>query len=741
MIAGSATIGRLRLDVRGVVQGVGFRPFVYRLASELQLGGWVRNSPAGVVIEVEGPAAALEHFRRRLAAERPPLAALHGVDCARRAPAGERAFSIRASRRDGRPRALVLPDLAPCADCLRDLRDPHDRHFRYPFTNCTNCGPRFSIVTGLPYDRARTTMRNFPMCPACRAEYENPLDRRFHAQPTACPVCGPRLQLTTTTGRTLRTGDPALLDAAEALRRGRIVAIKGLGGFHLAVDARNQQAVRELRARKRRPAKPLAVMTASLAGARILCQLSPLEEQLLASPAAPIVLAGRRPGDLAAGVAPRNACLGVMLPSTPLHHLLLAELGFPIVATSGNLSDEPICTDNAEALARLGTIADLLLIHDRPIARRIDDSVVRVIAGQPMMIRRARGYAPLPIDAADDGGDTLAVGGQFKNTTAVARGGRVFFSQHLGDLDAPRAFDAFEDSIATHRDLFDARVAKIACDLHPDYRSTRYAESHGAALVRVQHHYAHVLSCMSENALRGPALGVAWDGTGYGLDGTIWGGEFLRIRPDGFSRIAHLRTFRLPGGERAVREPRRSALGVLFELFGRDLPVDPGFAPPERDLLLAMLARGVQAPVTSSAGRLFDAVAALLGLCRVARFEGQAAIELESVVEPCEEAYAGAACDWEALVRAILDDIRHGVDVGRISARFHNSLAEVIVHAARAAGEERVVLTGGCFQNRYLSERAIRRLRESGFRPYWHRQVPPNDGGLALGQLVAAARE
>jgi hydrogenase maturation protein HypF len=742
---------RLRLRVSGAVQGVGFRPFVYRIARRAGLDGWVENSTAGVTIEVEGRPARLDEFRRSLETDKPPFASVLGVELAELEPLGVAGFAIRESPAAGERSALVLPDHATCADCRREIFEPGNRRHRYPFTNCTACGPRYSIILDLPYDRARTTMGRFEMCPRCRAEYADPEDRRFHAEPNACPDCGPRLALWDERGDVLAERDAALTAAAVALRLGRIVALQGLGGFHLLVDARRDDAVRELRRRKRREAKPLAVMVGSLAQAHRHAQLSPAEAALVSSPEAPIVLLRRRSALIAPTVAPGNPYLGLLLPYTPLHHLLMAELGFPVVATSGNLSDEPICTDPAEALRRLHGIADLFLVHDRPIARPVDDSVARVVAGRPMLLRWARGYAPLPV-ATVPPGDVLAAGGHLKNTIALAKAGRAFLGPHVGDLDNASARAAFTHTIDTLGRLYELRPARIACDLHPDYGSTRWARSSGIPLVRVQHHYAHALACLADNALAPPALAVTWDGSGYGDDSTLWGGEFLRIGREGFERVAHLRRFALPGGEQAVREPRRAALGVLHEL-ATDTPsgLDRAFSATERRVLRSMLERGINCPRTSSAGRLFDAVAALVGLLPVARFEGQAAMALEFALDGSRGddgypfAVAGARAplvlDWEPTIRGVVRDVRDGVAAGRISLRFHNTLVEMIVAVAERAGERRVLLSGGCFQNLYLVERTIARLRAAGLEPFWHQRIPPNDGGIAIGQLLAAARE
>ena len=805
-------IERLRLEIHGAVQGVGFRPFVFRLAHELQVSGWVRNDPHGVFIEVEGRREILERFLLRLPAERPPHAVLHTVEPTWLSAEGYEGFSIMESRGAAHPTAVVLPDLATCSDCLGELFDPRDRRYRYPFINCTHCGPRFTIVRRLPYDRPHTTMRAFQLCPECRNEYENPLDRRFHAQPNACPRCGPRIALWTARGETRADGDSALRAAVAALQEGRIVALKGLGGFHLLVDARDGEAVRELRRRKAREEKPFAVMVRDLAAARRHCRVPKEAEDLLASPEAPIVLLRRRspdtvPGEAVAGevapeVAPGTPYLGLMLPSTPLHHLLSADLGFPVVATSGNRSDEPIATDNLEALERLGNIADLFLVHDRPIARHLDDSVVYLAAGAPRVMRRARGHAPLPVRLARRVPAILALGGHLKSTVALAVEEKVFLSQHLGDMDTPQSLAACERVIRDFLDLYDVQPVAVAHDLHPDYASTRMADEWAVRLagdepasvrqdpwerlitgaqrnngapaagearrslprIGVQHHHAHLAACLADNDEPGPALGVIWDGTGYGLDSTVWGGEFLLGTSAGFRRVAHLAPFRLPGGEAAVVEPRRAALALLWALEGesvleRDLPTLAAFARPEKRLLTQMLARGFHAPVTTSMGRLFDGVASLLGLCQKTAFEGQAAMAVEMLADPEEtgaypmdlreageragdgDSEAPWILDWGPLIEALLEDRRRGTEPALVAARFHNALVGGAIAVARRVGEERVALSGGCFQNRRLLEHLERRLREAGFRPLLHRRVPANDGGLSLGQVaVAAAR-
>jgi len=782
-------VSRLSIALRGAVQGVGFRPFVFRLATELQLSGWVNNSPQGVFIEVEGPRPALENFQRRLESEKPPQSFIQSLEMSWLDAVGYPAFEIRASQRDGCKSALVLPDIATCPDCLREILDPANRRFRYPFTNCTNCGPRFSIIEALPYDRDHTAMKGFTMCPACQAEYDDPRDRRFHAQPNACPACGPRLEFWGLTGETSATEHAALLAAATAIRHGQIVAVKGIGGFHLLVDARNEPAIQRLRERKHREEKPFALMFPSLAGVQAVCAVSPLEERLLRSPAAPIVLLRKishQPSAIGHSVAPGNPHLGAMLPANPLHHLLLAELGFPVVATSGNLSDEPICTDEADARERLRGIADAFLVHNRPILRHEDDSIVRVMLDREMMLRRARGYAPLPISIPVAAGvrrlnlipsnqpeppdlgcsqTVLAVGAHLKNSIALAVGENVFLSQHIGDLETEEAHQAFRRVAADLPRLYEAKPQIIVADLHPDYLSTTFANELAArtgpspAPIRlgVQHHVAHVLSCIAENEVRLPALGVAWDGTGYGPDGVIWGGEFFRITAQAVERVAHLRPFRLPGGEAAVKEPRRVALGLLFAAGGPaifeqpDMPLQAAFSTAELATIQTMLQRGLNSPLTTSMGRLFDGVAALAGLRQKMRYEGQAAMELEFALDgiQTDEQYdlplvslpEGRQLDWEPLLKAVLSDVQSGVAIGIISAKFHHALAEAVVAVAKMTGETRVVLSGGCFQNRYLTERIVTRLRAAGFQPYWHQRVPPNDGGIALGQIHAARNQ
>ena len=742
---------RLKIKLTGIVQGVGFRPFVYRLAQDLQLTGWVNNSTTGVFIEVEGLKTQLEVFLQRLESEKPTPAQIHTQEINWLPPRGYTDFIIRPSV-SGEKTAITLPDLSTCSECLIEIFNLDNRRYRYPFTNCTNCGPRYSIIEGLPYDRPATTMRTFSMCPQCQQEYNNPLDRRFHAQPNACPVCGPQLELWDKQGNLLAKADEALIQAVTGIKQGLIIAIKGLGGFQLVVNACNQTAVSQLRQRKQRPTKPFGVMYPNLESVEDDCLVSELERELLRSPQAPLVLVTRHTtSSIAANVAPDNPDLGVMLPSTPLHHLLTADLGFPIIATSGNLANEPICTNEQEALQRLSGIADLFLVHNRPISRPLDDSVVRVIAQRPVLLRRARGYAPLPLKLPKTGvkPKVLALGAHLKNTIAISIEDQVFLSQHIGDLDNEPSFKAFEQVIDTLQQLYDFTPDLVACDCHPDYVSSQYALQLGKPIITVQHHQAHVLAAIADNQLWGESvLGVAWDGTGYGLDGTIWGGEFFLVKGDslGCERIASFLRFPLPGGDMAIKQPRRTLLGLLHQL-NLDYDVQQYFSPTELLTLKQMLARKLNTPLTSSVGRLFDGVGLLLGSSGVVSFEGEAAMRLEYLARKVNFAHPypftidNQLVNWQPTLMAILTDLQQGISPHQIAARFHHTLAEIIVKIAQQVGEKRVILTGGCFQNKYLSECTISKLDNAGFIPYCHSLVPPNDGSIALGQAIAALNQ
>ena len=840
----TASVSRLAITVRGVVQGVGFRPFVYNAARQRGLGGWVRNEADMVQIEAQGEPAALEAFVDAIRHSPPPQARVDAVEVEEIGIGDFSEFEIRISEGTSPPRPTIPADLATCEECLAEIRDPSQRRYNYPFTNCTRCGPRWSIIERLPYDRPRTSMAGFAMCPDCRAEYENPADRRFHAQPIACPRCGPTLQLLGTDGRETAAGQAAFDAAVQLLMAGKIVALKGLGGFQLLVDATDAAAVARLRQRKRRPDRPFALMFPTLDDVRRHCHVSPQEADELCSHQSPIVLlrriedasspgdsrrvdaAAKRCGSCEAasglrstisnqqstipsplsslpspllGVAPGNPYLGVMLSYTPLHHLLTSAVGRPLVCTSGNLSEEPMAIAIEDAVERLGPIADALLTHDRPIVRPVDDSIVRVGSDGPQMLRRARGFAPLPIDLPFDAGDApaiLAVGGHLKNTVALllgevgvavalppqrrqyncrpneydedsreltAPGRQVVMSAHIGDLDSVLSIEVFRRAIDNLLEFFQTAPGVVVCDLHPDYASTRHAEQLTARwsvpLLRVQHHHAHVAACMAEHGLQGPLLGFSWDGTGYGPDGTVWGGEALLCSGAEYRRAAHLRTFPLPGGDRAAHEPRRSALGLLFELFGekaREYAAE-WFRPEEIDTLLSMLAHGVNSPRTSSMGRLFDAVAAICGLSPVISFEGQAAMSLEFAADrqetsayplpstACEQAVAHdvsdrpLVADWGPLVRGVLADRAAGEPISRVSARFHNTLADMALKiAASAAPGLPIVLSGGCFQNVLLTERVRSGLSGACVPVYTHVRVPPGDGGIALGQVLLA---
>lgn len=737
---------RRRFVIEGAVQGVGFRPFIYRLAHEMKLAGWVNNTPQGVVIEVEGDGAEIDLFHNRIKKEKPINAVIDQVTAMPVPPEGETSFRIAPSTAQENVSASILPDLAICPECLAEMNNPSDRRFRYPFINCTHCGPRWSIIRKLPYDRPHTTMSGFDMCAACRTEYDNPMDRRFHAQPIACPDCGPQVELQDGQGNVLFKQNDAIQAAADALRAGKIIALKGLGGFHLIADARNNEAIKHLRVLKHRPAKPFAVMYPSMETLRQDCIVTEAEAALLRSPQSPIVLLQKKNSlSVTPEVAPGNPYLGVMLPYTPLHVLLLQELRFPVVATSGNRVSEPICINEQEALERLEGIADLFLMHNRPIARRADDSIVRIMAGREMALRRARGYAPLPILVKQQAKKSyLAAGGYLKNTVAIVIDNRLMISPHIGDLDTAEACAAHQQALDDLIGLYQMKPDAIACDAHPDYASTRMAHTRGGTVIPVQHHYAHALSCMADNGFDEPALAVVWDGTGYGDDGTIWGGEFLKMTKTGYQREFHFRTFPLPGGEKAIREPRRSALGILYSLERKYN--DLSFSSEERKILAEALQKGLNCPLTSSAGRLFDAVAALTGLCTISSFEGEAAMALEfaasatTPAKPYSFKISEGAVDWRPLIHDILSDMEQNISVSMIASRFHETLAEIIVAVARLAEEKNVLLTGGCFQNKLLLERAIEKLAGAGFQPFWHRQIPPNDGGIAAGQIMAAIR-
>jgi hydrogenase maturation protein HypF len=737
---------------------VGFRPFVVGIAAGHGLDGLVGNDSGGVFIEIEGDPVAMQRFVVELTAAAPPLARIDNVAVDRAAaPTGDQGFVIVASRRGVGHDALIAADAATCADCLREIGDPADRRFGYPFTNCTNCGPRYSIVRDVPYDRARTTMAGFEMCAMCQAEYDDPRDRRFHAQPVCCPACGPRLQLVGADGAA-RPGDP-VAEAAGLLGPGAVLAVKGIGGYHLAAAAANDDAVLTLRDRKHREERPFAVMVASLDAARALCEVSDDGARLLSDPAAPIVLLRRLPGaEVSAAVAPGRDELGLMLAYTPLHHLLLAAYGAPIVLTSGNVSDEPIAFDDSDARARLRGIADAFLTHDRPIQTRIDDSVVRVVADRVVPIRRSRGYAPDPLRLPWSlPRSVLGCGPELKNTFCLARGRHAFVSHHIGDLANFETLSSYLEGIEHVRRLFDIDPAVVAYDLHPEYLSTKHAmELVGVDLVGVQHHHAHIASCLVDNGFEGPVIGVAFDGLGMGTDGSLWGGEFLVADLVCFERVAHLEPVAMPGGAAAVREPWRMAAAYLDRGYAGDVPrrVDIAARHEHWDEVLAVARAGVNSPLTSSMGRLFDAVSAVLGVREQVSYEGQAAIELEQIAD-CDEAgryevgLDGAdplRINGPALLREVAADHASGTAVDVVAARFHNSVAQLVVDVCTRLRSDRglntVSLSGGVFQNVRLLGETVAGLAGAGFDVLTHRRVPTNDGGVSLGQVaVAGARD
>lgn len=750
---------RRRVTVRGIVQGVGFRPAMYRHAVACGVTGLVGNDGLGVFVEVEGAGDAVAAFVEGLCDAAPVLAVVDEVSVEVAEPRGATRFVIVESDASTPAQTLLSPDLAPCSDCLAELADPADRRHRYPFLNCTNCGPRYSIVRRLPYDRATTTMADFVMCERCAAEYEDPLDRRFHAQPTCCADCGPALSLRDGSGRSVASDAP-LSEAVDRLRRGEVVAVKGLGGYHLAVDAGDEDAVARLRARKHREDKPFALLVESVTAARRIARVDETEADLLTDPARPIVLLARADrGSIAPSVAPGSRSLGIMLPPTPLHVLLAADVARPLVLTSGNRSSEPIVTDDDEALDRLAGIADAYLVHDRPIQVRVDDSVTRVVGDRQIVMRRARGLAPRPVRVARRfRRHTLAVGAQLKSTVCLGRDDLAFVSQHLGDLENHATYESFVGSIDHLCHLFGVDPEVVAHDLHPDMTSTSHARAiDGVEHVEVQHHHAHIASCLADNEVDGPVIGVAFDGLGLGVDGSIWGGEILHADLLGFDRLGHLAAVPMPGGDAAVREPwRMAAVHVARCLDTHEIEALDVFSRHRERwaAITSMAASGLNAPLTSSAGRLFDAVASLVGLRDEVTYEGQAAIELEQAVDLDEAGRYGAALldgepfeiDTASIIRGVADDVAAGASVGTVAARFHNTVLELIADGAERArqstGTVRVALSGGVFQNALLVERVTTRLAADGFEVVTHRQFPANDGGISLGQaVVAAARD
>lgn len=743
---------KVKIVIRGVVQGVGFRPFIFRLADELGIKGWIINSSQGVFIDAESERNTLEVFIRKIETDRPKNSYIQSFEHTWLDAEGFTSFEIRESKESGSKTALVLPDISTCNDCLEEIFDPKNRRYLYPFTNCTNCGPRYSIIADLPYDRFNTTMGEFEMCPECRAEYSDPLNRRFHAEPTACPKCGPQVTLTGIDGTVLYEKNEAIRNAVNVLKNGKTLALKGIGGYQLLCDASNTEAVKTLRSRKRRSEKPFALMFPDPEMVKAECEVSESEMRLLNSVEAPIVLLKKKKnirsaisGECAAG----NPYLGIMLPYSPLHHILMKQFGSPIVATSGNISEEPICINEAEAYEKLADIADYFLIHNRKILRHVDDSIVRSAAGKEVMIRRARGYAPLPMVITMINAVTLAAGPHLKNTIALNKADNVFISQHIGDLENFESINAFKRVINDIKSFYELSPERVICDLHPDYISSKYSEALDLPLYKVQHHYAHVLSCMAENELYGDdLLGVSWDGTGYGTDGTIWGGEFIVPQGVNFKRAAYFKPFRLPGGEQAIHDVWKTGLSLLHDVFGErvfELENIEFLKNKDTRMVKKMLEKNINCHVTSSAGRLFDGVSAIIGIRNTASFEAQAAMELEFAADDFKtNEYFSFSIDgaddslifnWENIIKGIIADLNGSVPKGIIAAKFHNSLAEAIVQIAQKLKFTKVLLTGGCFLNKYLFEKSVNRLTEEGFRAYTQQRVPSGDGGISLGQM------
>jgi hydrogenase maturation protein HypF len=749
----------LRVEVKGIVQGVGFRPFVYRIANQYGIRGSVSNNPLGVEIVASGDGDQIYLFLKALRNEAPPAAVVDKVSVFTMDPFQADSFSIVPSSVEGEKHVLISPDLATCDDCLAELFDPSDRRYHYPFINCTNCGPRFTIIADTPYDRPNTSMAKFIMCPDCRREYDDPTDRRFHAQPNACPVCGPRVRLADAAGKEF-PGDP-VTSAAGFLQEGKILAVKGLGGFQLACDATSDGAVGRLRQRKNRYAKPLAVMVRYLDEAGELCQVSSEEEELLQSVAGPIVLLLEREGSRLSGeVAGGLNHQGLFLPYTPLHHLLLDQVGLPLVMTSGNVSSEPIVKDNHEAQSRLAGIADCFLLHDRDVLVRYDDSVTRVFQGAEYPVRRARGYAPYPINLTGTAEvEVLAVGAELKNTFCVLRGKEAFLSQHIGDMETTGELDHFEEALSAIKRLFSLEPEVVAHDLHPEYMTTQLAREMDLPPIGVQHHHAHIVSCMADNRVEGEVLGVSWDGTGYGEDGTVWGGEFLLCDETGFERLAHLYRYPMPGADACIYRLYRMVMGVMSELFtGVDEALERlrdrfDVSREEADSLAFQLSNDINSPMTSSAGRMFDVAAALCGLRSEAVYDGQAACELEAVAEPINEHYSFTidrsaepwVIDTRQLFRELMVDMDSGTGAGRAGGKFHAAMAHAAVETAvalcREKGVDKVALSGGVFQNSLLTDLVVNGIKSAGLTPLIHGRVPCNDGGISLGQAVIAANK
>lgn len=747
---------RYHIEIKGAVQGVGFRPFVYRIARLLNLKGYVSNNTEGVVLDIQGSRTNINEFLSKLNSELPPNAIIDDISCIEDTLVPYQSFEIRESSENSSISAIILPDIAICEDCKSEMFDPSNRRYLYPFINCTNCGPRYSIIEKLPYDRCNTSMRHFNMCEDCRQEYNDPLSRRFHAQPIACPVCGPTIELYSREKKFICKGYSSLEHISDFIKDGKIIAVKGIGGYQLICDASNDVAVETLRIRKHRYEKPFALMFSSIDDIKQICEVSLTEEKVLTSPESPIVLLKklRTPYKyISELISPDNNYLGIMLPYSPLHLLIMSVLNKPIVATSGNISEEPICISDDDAFEVLYHIADYFLTHNRGIVRYVDDSVVQVVKGKVLVLRRARGYAPFPINIGSfyNSKKILATGGHFKNSVSIKIDKRVFISQHIGDLSNETSFNAFKRVVKDLSAIYKVEYDAVIKDCHPDYISSKYADSLKTNNYAVQHHIAHIAACRLEHSVKGEALGVAWDGTGYGFDKTIWGGEFFHSDNNSFHRIAYFNPFPLPGGEQAIKEPRRSAIGVLYNLYGLEsftrfsLLLNTLFSESELLILRQLLEKRINTPFTSSVGRLFDAISSLLNICTKVTYEGQAAIKLESIIEPTDEYYSfyieesnkTLIIKWESLVQEAISDLEKGVCRGIISAKFHNTLVEIIAEVVRKLKYTQVLISGGCFQNNYLLERAVDRLEQTGCKVFWNQQVPINDGGISFGQIAA----
>lgn len=786
---------KLRIVVKGVVQGVGFRPFIYQLAHSHKLKGWVLNSSRGVIIEVEGEDRELQAFIKSIGAKAPPLAKVESIDVEELPLEGFDSFSIKHSLEEKEQFLLISPDISICDDCLKELFDPKDRRYRYPFINCTNCGPRFTIIEDIPYDRPKTTMKKFTMCPRCQTEYEDPANRRFHAQPNACPVCGPQLQLVRSRESgvgsakiqnhippvtTSLTCDDLITETIKLLKEGKIVAIKGLGGFHLACDAENEEAVQLLRQRKKRYGKPLAIMMFNLAQIKEHCEVNKDEEKFLMSPQRPIILLRRKPqSTVAYSLAPGNKYLGVMISYTPLHYVILKESRMVLVMTSGNISEEPIAMENEEAIRRLGHIADYFLVHNRDIYSRYDDSVARVFHGELVMLRRARSFAPFPIHLPFKAKPILATGPELKNTFCLTKDNYAFISQHIGDMENLETEEHFKTTLELYKRLFRIKPEIVAYDLHPEYLSTKYAKTlESVKLVGVQHHFAHVVSCMVENNIKDKVIGISFDGLGYGTDGKIWGGEILVADWSSFQRAAHLRYVPMPGGAAAIKKPYRMAFGYLYSFFGNsyqdlDLEYLKSLDVTETNIMKKQIDQQINAPLTSSCGRLFDAVSSLCRVRDEVFYEGEAAIDLEMLADEDEQGSypfeiqqrakdrelraeentkslithhsslsEPLIINTEPIIKAIIRDLEQKAAIPTIAAKFHNTVVECIneicTHLRDTERIDRVVLSGGVFQNFHLLTRTLKKLQNSRFKVYYHKKVPTNDGGVSLGEAVVA---